>query len=43
LNSLRIEHQVALAPGADHRYDEIVERLPFDAFAFWKTVSARNQ
>jgi acetyl esterase/lipase len=40
LDSLRIEHQLAVAPGADHTYRAIVERLPFDALHFWKTVFA---
>ncbi|MCX6632055.1 MAG: alpha/beta hydrolase-fold protein [Candidatus Solibacter sp.] len=38
LTSLKIDHQYAVAPGAHHRYDEIIERAPFDAVAFWKTV-----
>jgi enterochelin esterase-like enzyme len=38
LNSLGIDHQFAVAPGAIHRYDQIIERLPFDALAFWKAV-----
>ena len=36
LDSLRIVHQYAVAPGAGHRYDEIVQHLPFDAMLFWK-------
>lgn len=38
LDSLGIAHQFAVAPGAQHRYDEIIERLPFDALAFWATA-----
>ena len=40
LASLRIEHQLAVAPGADHTYRAIIERLPFDALHFWKAVFA---
>jgi enterochelin esterase-like enzyme len=42
LTSLNIEHQLAVAPGADHTYKEIIERLPFDALTFWKTVFAET-
>ena len=38
LTELKIDHQFAVAPGAIHRYDQIVERLPFDALAFWKAA-----
>jgi hypothetical protein len=31
-----------VAPGAHHRYDEIIEQLRFDALAFWETVFAQN-
>jgi acetyl esterase/lipase len=40
LDSLRIDHELAVAPGADHTYRAIVERLPFDALAFWKNAFA---
>jgi enterochelin esterase-like enzyme len=43
LDSLRIDHQFAVAPGAQHRYEEILQRLPFDALAFWKTAFAQTQ
>jgi enterochelin esterase-like enzyme len=42
LDSLRIEHQFAVAPGADHTYRAIVERLPFDALAFWESPFAQT-
>jgi len=42
LTSLNIEHQLAVASGADHTYKEIIERLPFDALTFWKTVFAET-
>lgn len=38
LKSLHIQHQYVIAPGASHRYDEIIERCPFDALAFWGNV-----
>jgi acetyl esterase/lipase len=38
LTSLGIEHQFTVAPGADHTYRAIVERLPLDALDFWKSV-----
>jgi len=42
LDSLEIAHQFVVAPGAQHRYDEIFQRLPFDALTFWKTVFAQT-
>ena len=36
LDRLAIVHQYAVAPGAGHRYDEIVQHLPVDAILFWK-------
>jgi acetyl esterase/lipase len=42
LDSLGIAHQFVVAPGAQHRYDEIFQRLPFDALTFWKTVFAQS-
>jgi enterochelin esterase-like enzyme len=38
LGSLKIEHQFVVVPGAQHRYDQIVELLPFDALNFWKVA-----
>jgi S-formylglutathione hydrolase FrmB len=38
LSSLSIEHQFAIAPGADHAEWQIFQSLPFDALAFWKTA-----
>ena len=43
LTSLQIEHQFAIAPGAQHMYNEIVEDLPFDALLFWNTALAQPQ
>jgi len=40
LTSLSIEHQFAVAPGANHAERQIFESLPFDALAFWKTAFA---
>jgi enterochelin esterase-like enzyme len=40
LNSLGISHEFAVVPGAHHRYDEIVSKLPVDALQFWKTAFA---
>jgi acetyl esterase/lipase len=41
LIALGIDHEYVVAPGADHTYRAIVERLPFDVLAFWKTVFVR--
>jgi hypothetical protein len=38
LSSLQIEHKFAVIPGAQHRYNEIIEKAHFDALAFWKTA-----
>ena len=43
LGSLNIEHQFAVAPGADHSEWQILQSLPFDGFAFWKTAFAQTQ
>lgn len=43
LSSLQIEHQFAIAPGAHHMYNEIIEQLPFDALVFWNTALAQSQ
>ena len=43
LASLNIEHQFAVAPGADHSEWQILQSLPFDGFAFWKTAFAQTQ
>jgi enterochelin esterase-like enzyme len=43
LSSLNIEHQFAIAPGADHAEWQIFESLPFDALSFWKTAFAQTQ
>ena len=40
LSSLNLEHQFAIAPGADHADWQILESLPFDALAFWRTAFA---
>jgi enterochelin esterase-like enzyme len=42
LRSLRIDHEFAVAPGAEHRYDQIIEHLPSDALAFWRRAFARQ-
>ena len=36
LTSLGIEHRFAVVPGAHHRYDEIISRMPDDPLQFWK-------
>jgi enterochelin esterase-like enzyme len=36
LNDLHINHQYAIAKGADHDYKEVIEKLDFDSFTFWK-------
>lgn len=38
LSSLNIEHQYSVVKAANHRYDEIIEKAPFDALAFWKAA-----
>ena len=43
LNNLKIEHRFAIAPGAHHMYDEIIQRCPFDALAFWASVFAKTE
>ena len=43
LDSLKIGHRFATAPGAHHMWNEIFDRLPFDALAFWKTAFAKVQ
>jgi len=43
LTTLQIEHQFAIAPGAQHMYSEIIEDLPFDALLFWNTALAQPQ
>jgi S-formylglutathione hydrolase FrmB len=43
LNTLNIEHRFAITPGARHRYDEIIQRCPFDALAFWEIVFAKTE
>lgn len=40
LITLQIDHQFAVAPGADHSERQIFESLPFDALAFWKSAFA---
>lgn len=42
LTSLKIQHRFDIAPGAHHRYNEIVERAPYDALSFWKTVFGKT-
>jgi enterochelin esterase-like enzyme len=36
LNSLEINHQYSVAKGADHDYREVIEKLDYNAFDFWK-------
>jgi len=43
LDSLKIDHQFVIAPGAHHMWGEIFNRLPFDALQFWKTAFAKAQ
>ena len=40
LTSLKIEHQFAVAPGAPHSDQRVLDLLPFDGLAFWKTAFA---
>ena len=40
LTSLKIEHQYSVIKAAHHRYDEIVQKAPFDALSFWKAAFA---
>lgn len=42
LTSLQIEHQFAIAPGAHHMYNEIIEGMPFDALLFWNTALSQQ-
>ncbi len=37
LNDLHVNHQYAIAKGADHDYREVIEKLDFDSFTFWNT------
>jgi endo-1,4-beta-xylanase len=38
LNDLHINHQYAIAKGADHDYKEVISKLDFDSFTFWATA-----
>ena len=38
LTDLQINHQYAIAKGADHDYREVVSQLDFDSFTFWATA-----
>jgi hypothetical protein len=35
LTDLQINHQYAIAKGADHDYREVISKLDFDSFTFW--------
>jgi enterochelin esterase-like enzyme len=39
LRTLKIDHQFLVIPGAEHRYDQLIEKAPVDALAFWGTAS----
>ena len=43
LSTLNIGHQHAIAPGADHSGWQIMQSLPFDGFALWKTAFAQGR
>ncbi|MGD0583171.1 MAG: hypothetical protein ABR974_09530 [Bacteroidales bacterium] len=38
LADLKIDHQYAIAKGADHNYQEVISRLDFNSFTFWKSA-----
>jgi enterochelin esterase-like enzyme len=38
LTDLQINHQYAIAKGADHDYREVISKLDFDSFTFWYTA-----
>jgi acetyl esterase/lipase len=38
LKTLGIKHQFSIAPKAEHRYNQVIEGLPFDALDFWRTA-----
>jgi enterochelin esterase-like enzyme len=40
LTSLKIPHEFVVVPGAHHRYDEILSRLPEDRLQFWNKAFA---
>jgi enterochelin esterase-like enzyme len=41
LTDLQINHQYAIAKGADHDYREVISKLDFDSFAFWHSAFER--
>ena len=41
LTDLQINHQYAIAKGADHDYREVISKLEFDSFEFWHTAFER--
>jgi endo-1,4-beta-xylanase len=41
LTDLQINHQYAIAKGADHDYREVISKLDFDSFTFWYTAFER--
>jgi endo-1,4-beta-xylanase len=41
LTSLGIAHDFAVVPGAEHRYDEIISKMPGDPLQFWKAAFAQ--
>ena len=41
LTDLQINHQYAIAKGADHDYREVISKLDFDSFTFWHTAFER--
>ncbi len=38
LNDLQINHQYAIAKGADHDYQEVIRKLDFNSFTFWASA-----
>jgi enterochelin esterase-like enzyme len=38
LTDLQINHQYAIATGADHDYKEVISKLGFDSFTFWSNA-----
>jgi hypothetical protein len=41
LTDLKIEHQYAIAKGADHDYRQVISKLDFNSFLFWKIAFSR--